>query len=345
VQARLAGGPWSACERPTSTGFRCLVTNLEPDVTSPIEVRAVDAQGNDAVASVSVRYEPPSTASGYDIDLVYFGETFSASQKAAFATAARRWRTVVVGDLMDARVQRPVSGSCGRGEPALDTTVDDVLIFATSFTDAPGGILGSAGPCVLRGSGDDVGTVVVGFMQFDTADLDSLEADGLLEDVIVHEMGHVLGLGTLWEPQGLLDFVASDGAASCRNAAVFTVDPTFVGASGVAAWQDDLGGTGNVPVENGGQPGTRCGHWDEDTFGTELMTGYLNLGVQSLSVLSVRSLEDLGLTVDPAAADPYALPSAGALRTQGLFDIAGAETVLMPRGAVDPESGRFEPLR
>ena len=74
------------------------------------------------------------------------------------------------------------------------------------------------------------------------------------------------------------------------------------------------------------------------------MPGYLN-GGEALSILSVRSLEDLGLTVDPDAADPYLLPSAGALSTQGLFDIAGAETVLTPRGTVDPETGRFEPLR
>jgi len=344
VQARLGDGAWSTCNRSTGPEFRCLVTDLEPDVTSAIDVRALDAQGNEAVAAVSVRYEPPPTSAGFDIELVYFDETFTASQKAVFAAAVSRWQDVVVGDLADVTVDRIANGSCGRGEPTLGATIDDLLIFVTSFTDAAGGVLGSAGPCRIRDSGDDVGTALIGFMQFDTADVNDLEANGWLEDVIVHEMGHVLGIGSLWEYRGLLDFTASDGATSCGGATDFAVDPTFVGASGVAAWQDDLGGFGDVPVENDGGVGTQCGHWDEETFGTELMTGYLN-GGEALSILSVRSLEDLGLTVDPDAADGYVLPSAGALRTQGLFDIAGAETVLAPLGTVDPETGRFEPIR
>ena len=39
-------------------------------------------------------------------------------------------------------------------------------------------------------------------MQFDSADLASLEAQGQLVNVILHEMGHVLGLGTIWTGQG-----------------------------------------------------------------------------------------------------------------------------------------------
>ena len=40
--------------------------------------------------------------------------------------------------------------------------------------------------------------------RFDTADLASLESDGRLLGVILHEMGHVLGIGTIWETFGLL---------------------------------------------------------------------------------------------------------------------------------------------
>lgn len=36
----------------------------------------------------------------------------------------------------------------------------------------------------------------MGFMQFDTADLRHMENEGTLVDVITHEMGHVLGIGT-----------------------------------------------------------------------------------------------------------------------------------------------------
>lgn len=53
-------------------------------------------------------------------------------------------------------------------------------------------------PCGLR----NTGTLLpyVGLMRFDIADLSNLEASGELADVVLHEMGHVLGYGVLWEP-------------------------------------------------------------------------------------------------------------------------------------------------
>ena len=45
---------------------------------------------------------------------------------------------------------------------------------------------------------------VLGLMKFDTADLDVLESGGLLQAVILHEMGHVLGFGTIWSDLNLL---------------------------------------------------------------------------------------------------------------------------------------------
>ena len=41
-------------------------------------------------------------------------------------------------------------------------------------------------------------------MSFDTADLDEMERKGTLNDVITHEMGHVLGIGTIWARKGLI---------------------------------------------------------------------------------------------------------------------------------------------
>jgi hypothetical protein len=35
------------------------------------------------------------------------------------------------------------------------------------------------------------------------------------------------------------------------------------------------------------------------------MTGYANSGALPLSIMTVRSIEDLGYTVNPAGADPY----------------------------------------
>ena len=67
--------------------------------------------------------------------------------------------------------------------------------------DGAGGILGQAGPDTLR-----TGSLlpVHGVMQFDAADLAQLESSGQLVSVITHEMGHVLGIGSIWQQKGLL---------------------------------------------------------------------------------------------------------------------------------------------
>jgi hypothetical protein len=41
-------------------------------------------------------------------------------------------------------------------------------------------------------------------MEFDIGDLNRMEADGSLLSVIIHEMGHVIGIGTLWNLKDLL---------------------------------------------------------------------------------------------------------------------------------------------
>ena len=46
--------------------------------------------------------------------------------------------------------------------------------------------------------------MVTALLEPRTADLAKMQSDGTLGDVITHEMGHVLGIGTLWERMGLL---------------------------------------------------------------------------------------------------------------------------------------------
>ena len=63
-------------------------------------------------------------------------------------------------------------------------------------------------------------------MGFDSADLNMMQRDGTLKSVILHEMGHVLGIGTLWRHKRLLK-----GAG--------TPNPVYVGSS----IEPDLEGT------------------------------------------------------------------------------------------------------
>jgi hypothetical protein len=138
-------------------------------------------------------------------------------------------------------------------------------------------------------------------MELDEGDLNDLEASGLLEQVIIHEMGHVLGFGTLWNtsPNG---FLVGGG----------TADPYFDGAAAIAAF-DAAGGDARtdpkVPVENTGGPGTRDGHWRETVHNSELMTGWIESGgaTNPLSAITIASLADMGYAVNMNAADPYVL--------------------------------------
>jgi hypothetical protein len=340
-------GASGSCGPPLIDAYPCGPIPL-PLGDTLVTVTAEDAAGNAAAVSFGVRRDPvPDGTSAFDVELVFFDHAFLPGQMAAFEAAAERWADVIVGDLADVTVNLAPGQSCGRGEPGFGGTVDDVLVFVTSFANDVGGVLAMAGPCRIRGSGEDAGTSLIGFMSFDALDLPGLEASGQLVDVVVHEMGHVLGFGTLWELapyHDLLDYLPNDGSLDCRSATGYFIPPQYTGADGVAAWHD-LGGADAVPVEDEGGPGTRCGHWDELTFGSELMTGYLNSGGSNpLSRLSVRSLQDLGFTVDADAADPYALPSGVGPSAVGGLDIGAAEVLLAPRGAIDADTGEVVPL-
>ncbi len=270
------------------------------DVTGDGAANVIDAQ---QIARFSVGLPTPGAPSvgavmfggclpvEYDIEFRYI-TSIEPGETTPFNRAASRWQHLLVGDVPDIDL---VLGAdeCGTGSPAVDETIDDVVIFVRlEEIDGSGGILGAAGPCVLRPS---THLPVLGIMFFDTADLDYLRDSGWLESVIVHEMGHVLGFGTIWEDQELLA-----GAGG--------LDPYFVGSGAVSAF-NSIGGeaySGNpVPVENTGGAGTRDSHWRESVFLNELMTGWINEGSNPLSVVTVASMADLGYEVDLTAADPY----------------------------------------
>jgi hypothetical protein len=235
----------------------------------------------------------------YNIELRFINSV-TTSQNAAFAAAAARLEEILFSDVQDIDFasQIQAAGSCIEGQPAVADVVDDVRIFVDLVTiDGPGGTLGSAGPCVTRTAN---GLPILGRMQLDTEDLAALEADGELGSVILHEMLHVLGVGTIWNRAGLLS------TPSVGNPGV---DTHFTGPLAIAAF-DAAGGTtytgGNkVPVENSGSEGSADGHWRESVFSDELMTPFLGGLSQPLSAITVQSLADVRYRVDVSKADAY----------------------------------------
>jgi hypothetical protein len=225
---------------------------------------------------------PPASGS-FDIQFVFNG--LSTAQQAIFEQAAAKWESIIVGDLPSVTYNGQV--------------IDDLLVTATSTSiDGVGNILGQAGPDRLRS-----GSLLpyAGSMEFDSADLASMQSDGTLLGVIEHEMGHVLGIGTLWESKGLLV-----GAG--------TSNPLFTGTQAVAAYNSIFGtAASGVPVENTGGSGTADAHWRESIFRSELMTGWVGpSSTMPLSRVTVGSLADLGYSVNMAAADAFT-PSASLL--------------------------------
>jgi hypothetical protein len=235
--------------------------------------------------------------------------------------AVARWRTVILGDLPDVSLNVG-SGRCFQGQTAVQETVDDLLLFVSfSSIDGTGDALAVAGPCYVRGTSS---LPIMGTLRLDTSDLTSVEQAGLLDDVILHEIGHALGIGTVWD-----DLLTGAGGN----------DPRFTGAGAVAEYRT-LRGSGtptSVPVENQGGQGTRDGHWREATFGRELMTGYINRGSNPLSRMTIASLADLGYRIDLGAAASYALPLTQ-LQVDPAFDLnlSGREELLRPLGRVGP---------
>jgi hypothetical protein len=252
-------------------------TRKKPVRQSAREVYVVRADAKRAKAA--------KAAAPFTITVVFLGGLTTA-QKNAFKLAANRWTKVIVGDLPDVVISGQV--------------IDDVMIEASGVAiDGRGGILGQAGPTHLRPASAGAAAFIPakGRMQFDTADLASMQANGTLNDVITHEMGHVLGIGTIWGNKGLLS------GASGNN-------PTFTGTNAKKEY-GVLKGTGPsaVPVENTGGPGTKNSHWRETVFRNELMTGFVAGPPNPMSRMTVASLKDLGYVVDLTRAEAYALPN------------------------------------
>jgi hypothetical protein len=235
----------------------------------------------------SMTVTPPTGGGGgggggqseFQIDLRISGMT--SGQQAVFRQAAERWAEIIIGDIPDVTYQ--------------GMQIDDILIDASAVNiDGNGGVLGRAGPDAWRTNSY---LPAYGVMEFDTADLNWLEANGQLVSVILHEMGHVLGIGTMWQNMGLLT-----GAGSS--------DPRFIGSAATAEYNRIFGTSANgVPVENQYGQGSRDSHWRESVLDNELMTSQLNSGYNPISRITVASLADMGYEVNMSAAESYARPN------------------------------------
>ena len=143
---------------------------------------------------VKVRFNPnPFRGSDFDIEFVFL-DPFTDSQKNVFPIVARRWTWVITEDLPDYELTRGWSGQCGDQsfEIPAGERIDDLRIYVTSFdSDDFPGIAGRGGPNLLR---DNTHLPVLGCIDL---------AKGANDITILHEIGHVLGFGPVWDDLGL----------------------------------------------------------------------------------------------------------------------------------------------
>jgi hypothetical protein len=295
-----------------------------------------------------------AATSGYNITVRFWGQAMTDAQKAMFLTAAARISGMVVGGVPDADARGSnidLKTTCNvDGQPILNEVIHHILIFASiQPIDGPGGILARSGPCIVRQDGNRL--PAIGIMEFDSADIQTLSGAGSFQEVIIHEMLHSLGYGTVWN-----DDVATPKRALLINAG--TADPRFTGAQAGQACRAlgaNITCAQSVPVEGTPAPkGTADSHWRKSTFKTELMTGYIDPSPNPISSITAGSMGDLGYSINMADTDFYRLPATTTLRASSVRASGspllssptheGWEQMLPIRALLTPD-GRLIPVR
>lgn len=280
----------------------------------------------------------PLTASirtDFTVDLRFFGTPPGEAVQALFRRAVDRIHASVIGDLPDVPLFAFDLGRCGVTLPALTETVDDMIIYATvTLIDGPGRVLGSAGPCITRSQSR---FTLIGVIRLDVDDVNDLLGNDSFGDVILHELLHIVGVGPQWRAKNL---VIGSGSQ----------DPRFSGSQAVFRCQAAGGasacGGGSVPLENTGGGGTAEVHWRESVFDTELMTGFAEDNEpMPLSLMTLGSIEDLGLAVNHLAADAYFITAAARKAPAGPTPAPVAwEQLEAPRFEITP-AGWVRPVK
>ena len=180
--------------------------------------------------------------------------------------------------------------------------------------DGVGGILGQAGPTGFAQTATTVGNpangrsflttaVTSGIMSFDVADAGRDD----FARTVLHEMGHVLGIGTLWELNGIVNANGTERGLLQQRNGLFQ----YIGRDGLRGFREESGHhrANYVPTENFGGPGTALGHWAGGTSPNwffapangsrvELLTGFATSAPTFVAEATFGALADVGWSVN-----------------------------------------------
>jgi hypothetical protein len=265
--------------------------------------------------------EPPGPQP--QIEVRYLA-TLTAQQQILVTAAVDKWTRALSKDLGSFRFNTPAN-DCFAGEPQLDETHRNLLLFlSVAEVDGPGAQLAYTQICGISARDN---LPILGHIRLDQADMESMDARGVLAGVITHEIGHALGfVPQSYIPKGL--------------AAGGTSDPYFSGATSRAefakhgAWYTGV----TVPLEDQSGDGPNDPHWRYLVFGDELMVSAVSRDFKSpLSVITLGLFKDLGYEVDFSVADPYEVtPLFGGNRLLPEASLANDFRTIKPPTVVNP---------
>ena len=299
---------FDAGERTTTTdaqgNYRFRGLDVDPDEGTTYYVyRSPTVDGIDGTfGATSPGIGGRSNAVGnFNIDIVYADNNLSDELKTVIETAIDKWEEVILGDVPDV------------GE------IDDLQILVKGQNvDGPFNVLAFAAPTAFRdpGSAGDVGLtdfrgtpVGLPYQGEITVDLADSRADRAFVETVTHEIGHVLGIGSLWD-----SLLSNRGSPT-----VSYVGPNAIAQDSILFDRD----LDSLPVE----PRVE-GHWSEASYGDELMTPFAASGgfgqpvengpFAPLSRMTVGALADFGWEVNYGGSEPYGPFGIGPLPTDGL---------------------------
>lgn len=244
----------------------------------------------------------------------------------AFSAAKAKWESIIKCGLSDVGGGQVSDWFYNQFSSTFNGPIDDVAIgYSMEYIDGPSNILGFAAATYYR---NGFPSPVSGIMKFDQDDFNNMSQNDA-EIIILHEMGHILGL---------VNLSATACYSSCDSGNFqYGWSSGCTLASNEYAALNIASGTSTLQVENGNPgDGQICGHWEESSFprstgSSELMTGNFESNLfQPITRVTIAALDEAysDYVVDYSVADPY--PATGTLTTTGLLADGSGHKIYKP---------------